>query len=281
MRQISPTVVPPSACRSASAICSSVNADFLILELPPPLPRGFLGHPESSRLYATRSGSTFGGRAEGDVILSGQVLYPGPYALEERGETVSSLVRRAGGLTSDAYLEGTSLVRDGLPLGLDLAGALGRSGGVADLLLLPGDSLEVPQYDGTVRIIGAVEFQSRTRWREGMSLGDYLDQAGGVVEDGDRNRTVVTYANQERQRASKFLFFRSDPSIEPGSTISVPFKEQREAGGISVDVLITRYCRSSRSSWRSRDSDVRFFPKFSPPMTRCFPTFLGGTRTET
>ena len=179
-------------------------------------------------------------RDEGDVILSGQVLYPGPYALEERGETVSSLVRRAGGLTSDAYLEGTSLVRDGLPLGLDLAGALGRSGGVADLLLLPGDSLEVPQYDGTVRIIGAVEFQSRTRWREGMSLGDYLDQAGGVVEDGDRNRTVVTYANQERQRASKFLFFRSDPSIEPGSTISVPFKEQREAGGISVDVLITR-----------------------------------------
>ena len=73
-----------------------------------------------------------------------------------------------------------------------------------------------------------------------MSLGDYLDQAGGVVEDGDRNRTVVTYANQERQRSSKFLFFRSDPRIGPGSTISVPFKERREGAAFNVDQLITR-----------------------------------------
>ncbi len=73
-----------------------------------------------------------------------------------------------------------------------------------------------------------------------MSLVDYLDQAGGVVEDGDRSRVVVTYANQERQRSSKFLFFRSDPRIEPGSTISVPFKEPREGGGFNADQLITR-----------------------------------------
>ena len=179
-------------------------------------------------------------RDEGDVILSGEVLYPGPYALERRDETASSLIRRAGGLTSDAYIPGARLVREGLPLGLDLEGVLSGAGGGVDLLLLPGDALEVPQYDGTVRIIGAVEFQSRTRWREGMSLGDYLDQAGGVVENGDRNRAVVTYANQERQRSSKFLFFRSDPGIEPGSTISVPFKERREDGGFNADQVLTR-----------------------------------------
>ena len=125
-------------------------------------------------------------------------------------------------------------------MGLDLEGVLSRSGEGVDLLLLPGDLLEVPQYDGTVRIIGAVGFQSRTRWREGMSLGDYLDQAGGVVENGDRNRTVVTYANQERQRSSKFLFFRSDPGIEPGSRISVPFKEPREDRGFDADQFLTR-----------------------------------------
>ena len=170
-------------------------------------------------------------RDEGNVILSGEVLYPGPYALERRDETVSSLIRRAGGLTSEAYVPGARLVRGGLPLGLDLEGVLSRAGEGVDLLLLPGDLLEVPQYDRTVRIIGAVRFQSWTRWREGMTLGDYLDQAGGVVEDGDRNRAVVTYANQERKRSSKFLFFRSDPKIEPGSTISVPFKEQREGRG--------------------------------------------------
>ena len=45
-------------------------------------------------------------RDEGDVILSGEVLYPGPYALQQRGETVSSLIARAGGLTADAYVPG-------------------------------------------------------------------------------------------------------------------------------------------------------------------------------
>ena len=177
-------------------------------------------------------------RDEGDVILSGEVLYPGPYALERRGETVSSLIARAGGLTADAFIEGARLVRDGLPLGISLAGALDRSGRAVDLLLLPGDSLDVPQYDGTVRVIGAVEFQSRTRWREGMSLSDYIEQAGGVVENGDRNAAVVTYANQERQRTSKFLIFRSDPRIEPGSTITVPFKEPSTGEGFNANQLL-------------------------------------------
>ena len=173
-------------------------------------------------------------RDEGDVFVSGEVLYPGPYALEQRAETVSDIIARAGGLTATAYAEGAQLVRDSLPLGLDLG-----AGGV-DLLLFPGDSLNIPQYDGTVRIIGAVEFQSRTRWRERMSLGDYLEQAGGVVESGDRNAAVVTYANQERQRASKFLFFRNDPRVDPGSTISVPFKEQLEGGGINATQLLAQ-----------------------------------------
>jgi polysaccharide export outer membrane protein len=73
-----------------------------------------------------------------------------------------------------------------------------------------------------------------------MTLSDYLDQAGEVVKQGDRNRTVVTYASQERWRSSKVLFFRSAPRIEPGSTISVPFKEQRVGGGLNVDQLLTR-----------------------------------------
>ncbi len=104
-----------------------------------------------------------------------------------------------------------------------------------------GDSLEVPQFDGTVQIIGAVEFQSRTRWREGMSLGDYLDRAGGeVVENGDRNRAVVTYANQERQRSRKFLIFRSDPRVEPGSTISVPFRNRGKEVASTRTKLLAR-----------------------------------------
>ena len=180
-----------------------------------------------------------GFRDEGDVVISGEVLYPGAYALERRGETVSSLVARAGGLTAEAYVEGARLTRGGLPLGLDLAQVLDQSRRGADLILRPGDLLEIPEYDGTVQIVGAVGFQSRTRWRSNWNLGNYLEQAGGIVENADRNATVVTYANQERQRTSRFLWlFRLDPGVEPGSTISVPFKEPQEGGGFDSNQLL-------------------------------------------
>jgi protein involved in polysaccharide export with SLBB domain len=45
------------------------------------------------------------------VMLKGQVKYPGPYALEYRGEPLSSVISRAGGLTRDAFAEGTIFMR--------------------------------------------------------------------------------------------------------------------------------------------------------------------------
>ncbi len=90
-----------------------------------------------------------------------------------------------------------------------------------------------------MQIVGAVGFQSRTRFRPNWNLGNYLEQAGGTVENADRNATVVTYANQERQHTSSFLWlFRSDPGIGPGSTISVPFKQPQEGGGFDSNQLL-------------------------------------------
>ncbi|NCB40021.1 MAG: hypothetical protein EOM80_14750 [Erysipelotrichia bacterium] len=45
------------------------------------------------------------------VILKGQVKRPGPYALAYRGEKLSSLIKRAGGLTDQAFAEGTVFMR--------------------------------------------------------------------------------------------------------------------------------------------------------------------------
>ncbi len=45
------------------------------------------------------------------VFIKGQVRRPGPYALKHRGEKLSSLIERAGGLTSDAFLDGAVFMR--------------------------------------------------------------------------------------------------------------------------------------------------------------------------
>ncbi len=101
-------------------------------------------------------------------------------------------------------------MRDSLPVGLDLERALERPGGNEDLLLFPGDQLEIPPYDGTVRVVGAVEFPARVQWRPSMGFGEYLAHAGGVTEQGDRGRASITYANGESDR-------RAGPVLPVGS----------------------------------------------------------------
>ncbi|WP_345103621.1 SLBB domain-containing protein [Mucilaginibacter panaciglaebae] len=54
------------------------------------------------------------------VRVEGEVIFPGYYTIEEKNEKISDLVRRAGGLTQSADIEGGSLKRDNAAvLGVD------------------------------------------------------------------------------------------------------------------------------------------------------------------
>ena len=172
------------------------------------------------------------------VEVVGQVLYPGSYGLERRDETLSSVIRRAGGLTEDAYVAGFRLLRDGLPVAGDLEDAMKEPGGSKDLALRSGDRLVVPEYDPTVLVTGAVAFESRIIWRGGRGVDDYVSRAGGFTQDADEGRLSVSYLNGERDTPGRFLFWRSYPNVEPGSTIYVPVKPEDE--GFDWDTFLTR-----------------------------------------
>ncbi|TVQ64904.1 MAG: hypothetical protein EA360_11285 [Balneolaceae bacterium] len=45
------------------------------------------------------------------VTIEGEVLYPGTYTISSRNERISDIIRRAGGVTSEAYLPGSRLTR--------------------------------------------------------------------------------------------------------------------------------------------------------------------------
>lgn len=45
------------------------------------------------------------------IKVEGEVIYPGLYALKKKNERISEVIRRAGGLTSDGYPEGATLIR--------------------------------------------------------------------------------------------------------------------------------------------------------------------------
>lgn len=197
------------------------------------------------------------------VMVAGQVQYPGPYALNDRSERVSSVLKRSGGYTADAYPQGAYLKRyktelekvkakeaaealqktiqdtsvavkklekdvqrefDKIPL--DIPAILQSPGSIEDLVLRNGDELFVPKFDGQVKISGAVLMATQVPYREGNRLKDYLNEAGGFSARAWRKKAYVVYANGKAATTSKFLFIPSYPKVLPGSEVIVPSKPE-------------------------------------------------------
>jgi polysaccharide biosynthesis/export protein len=174
------------------------------------------------------------------VTLTGEVLMPGEYELDARHTRISDVIRRAGGVTSEAYLDGFSILRDDRVIAGDLTAALHNPRATGNILLEPGDSLHVPSFDGTVNVTGAVLLEAKVLYDPNRSLRHYIDRAGGFAENADRRRVVVTYANGERQVVDRVLMFTRLPEIGPGSTIFVPPIPPTAMTGVNWGEVISR-----------------------------------------
>jgi polysaccharide biosynthesis/export protein len=166
------------------------------------------------------------------VKVEGEVRLPGTFALQHRDERLSSLVQRAGGLSPTAFVEGARLVREADsagPVNIDLAAAMREPGGRHDLILRPGDLLEVPEYNAVVKVQGAVFAPMSVQYRPGAGLAYYIANAGGYSRDADKGRVSVRYANGSAEVTSRtLLLFRNRPEVRPGSVVTVPLKPDAE-----------------------------------------------------
>lgn len=173
------------------------------------------------------------------VTVQGAVRNPGPYGLTRRDERLSSVLERSGGFRIDANQTGLRLVRDGLPVGVEVERVLREPGGIYDPVLEDGDRIVVPVADNTVLVRGAVLFETRAIYRPGMSLDDAVAAAGGYAPNAAENRVSIEYANGARDAVrTRFGFFTDQPDVEPGSIIFVP--ESVEAAGFDWDAALSR-----------------------------------------
>ncbi len=195
----------------------------------------------------------------------GEFVFPGNYAIARKGDRISDLVARAGGLTPEAYLPGATLLRkidetqreqaqrikdlegDDLeidanideqmnnshqPIGINLEKILKNPKGNEDLLLVEGDILRVPQQLQTVRLSGELLNPTTTRYFKNATLRRYIAHAGGFTDKARKSKVFVVYPNGSVNKTRNFIFFKVYPRIEPGAEIIVPVKPERE--GISL-----------------------------------------------
>ncbi|EKU89228.1 SLBB domain-containing protein [Bacteroides oleiciplenus] len=197
-------------------------------------------------------------RKQQNVVVAGEVLFGGNYALIKKNERLSDLVSKAGGVTPDAYVKGARLIRrmteeeqrrqadavrmarmgegkdsisveklnisDTYTVGIDLGKAISNPGSDFDLVLREGDILFIPEYINTVKISGAVMYPNTVLYKKGESLRYYINQAGGYGNMAKKKKAYVVYMNGTVSR----LKARDRKAIEPGCEIIVPSKEEKK-----------------------------------------------------
>ncbi len=183
------------------------------------------------------------------VVLSGQVRFPGRYTLVSKSETLSDVVARAGGFMPDAAIDAayfgratdaTSFRRDvemdstltetermieRSRVGLDLSRAMRQRSSADNLVLIEGDSLDIPFRRSTVEIRGAVNAPSVIT-HEGKRMGYYIRAAGGGSLNGNERRAYVIQPNGKIETRQRVLWVISlNPKPREGATVVVPVEE--------------------------------------------------------
>ncbi len=233
-----------------------LNPDFTISEQP-----DFTLQP-FDEIYVRRSPDY---NEQQNVTIEGEVQFSGNYALSSKGQRLSEVIKMAGGLTNQAYAEGTKLLRqmtseerdmmetmlrtaqrnsgnDSIdvkklmtnttyPVGIELDKALKNPGTDDDPILREGDRIVVPRYDGTVKINGEVLFPNTVYFKEGKSTDYYINLAGGTTSTAKKSMTVIIYMNGMVARADR----KHKP--RPGCQIVVPTKSRRK--GMSLPEILS------------------------------------------
>lgn len=112
-------------------------------------------------------------------------------------------------------------------VGIELDEILENPGTKTDLILEEGDVLRIPKQLQTVKVNGEVLYPVTTIFNQARGFKDYISQGGGFSNKSLKRRSYVIYANGSVKNTSKILFFNNYPSIEPGSEVFVPQKENK------------------------------------------------------
>lgn len=186
-----------------------------------------------------------------NVSVQGEIVYPGPYSIINDNESISSILKRAGGLTLEAFTAGATLYRSQDSLGyivMRLDEVLKDENSIYNYIVKDGDVISIPKQKDFVTIKGATRAKEvladkivgrdstvRVAYHPGKDANWYIDYyAGGLSLEGKRNRIFVEHPNGEIKQTKRFLFWHNYPEVRKGSVIKVgveppkPLEEQQK-----------------------------------------------------
>ena len=197
-----------------------------------------------------------------NIVVEGEVQFGGNITLSTKNQRLSDAIKAAGGFTDEAYVKGARLVRtvtederqraqdlmrqikntgdqkDSIQtsqlnlfttytVGINLDKAMEHPGGDYDLVLRDGDRIIVPEYNGTVKISGNVQFPNTVAFTENKGYKWYINKAGGFGNRAKKSKTFIIYQNGTMAEVGL------GTKVEPGCEIVVPTKAKRDLSAIT------------------------------------------------
>jgi protein involved in polysaccharide export with SLBB domain len=191
------------------------------------------------------------------VVIEGEVVFPGRYAVDEKTIRIYDLLKKCGGLTKYADIEKIRFIRQSLLNVVDpemerlsrippsemskneyryfLSRVNERKGLMSlnfqkilkdpqsddNIVLQDMDSIFVPRANEFVNIQGRVNNPGLVAYKPGYNYLDYIQLTGGFGFRADEKATLVVKSKGEQFKADDFNY-----KIEPGDNILVPPKEE-------------------------------------------------------
>lgn len=209
----------------------------------------FLLHPYDY-IYIRKAPSYF---EQKTVTIEGEVLYPGPYSIQSKDERISDLLKRCGGLSDHAYINGATLYRapekkalmdttilsdlgvDSLVVKaskqlyngrveLQLSKILKNPKSVFNYHLKEGDRIVIPEVSEEVRVAGAILNPVGLAYEPHRNAKYYIDRSGGFSENAKTTKVYVINSDGTTNVTQSFIFTKY-PTVGPGSKIIVPEKD--------------------------------------------------------
>ena len=190
-----------------------------------------------------------------NITIEGEIMFGGTYTLSKKNQTLSEIIKSAGGLTNTAYAKGARLerkltpeerarmetilrmvkaqsgggdtldvrkldIRDTYCVGIQLDKAIEQPGSNYDIVLREGDKIVIPEYTNTVKISGDVMYPNTVAFRQGKGVKYYVDKAGGWGNRAKKSRAYIVYMNGTVAQVGRGV------KPEPGCEIVVPTKPE-------------------------------------------------------
>jgi len=168
-----------------------------------------------------------------NIVLNGEVMFPGKYSLMSKNEKISDIIARAGGLTKYAFKEATYIIRPQIGnIPINLNKALNSPKSNYNAIVSGGDEIYIPQVIDLVRISGQVANTKDNIINSpffGKRAGFYVKEfGGGFAEDASKRNVYAIYPNGQFKRTKNiFGFIHLYPKIVKNSAIFVPVNKDK------------------------------------------------------